>query len=188
MAATISLRRAEEDDALALSLLAERTFRTAFEHSNTAANMQAHCGANYGRALQLAEIRDSSRETWVAESDGGLVAYVQLRLDAASPMISGERPLEIHRFYVDASHHGTGLAHQLMAHVLARADAAGSAVLWLGVWERNPRALAFYRKWGFEVVGEHIFKVGDDPQRDLLMRRDVQPITTDPARRSRATV
>jgi ribosomal protein S18 acetylase RimI-like enzyme len=162
MQAAIRIRRAREDDALALSVLAEATFRAAFTESNTAADMQLHCAANYGQALQLAEIRDSSRETWVAELGSRL-----------------ERPVEIQRFYVDASHHGAGLAHRLMAHVLARADAAGYAVLWLGVWERNVRALAFYKKWGFEVVGEYTFKVGDDPQRDLLIRRDVQPIAGD---------
>jgi ribosomal protein S18 acetylase RimI-like enzyme len=68
-----------------------------------------------------------------------------------------------------------------MAHVLARAKAAGAAALWLGVWERNPRALAFYRKWGFDVVGEHTFRLGDDPQRDLIMRRDVQTSPTQSA-------
>lgn len=130
----------------------------------------------YGEALQLAEIRDSRRETWVAEPDNGLVAYVQLRRDAALAAISSERPVEIQRFYVDASHQGTGLAHRLMAHVLARAQAAGAPALWLGVWERNFRALAFYRKWRFDVVGEHTFKLGDDPQRDLVMCRDVQAI------------
>src|ERR1700685_3649356 len=152
MQAAIRIRRAEEDDALALSVLAERTFRTAFADSNTAANMQLHCAGSYGQALQLAEIRESNRETWGGEADGGLGAFIQLRLDAGSPMISGERPVEIQRFYVDASHHGTGLAHQLMAHALARAEAAGSGALWLGVWERNPRALAFYRKWGVFVL------------------------------------
>ena len=174
MQAAIRIRRAEEGDALALSVLAEKTFRDAFAASNTTENMQLHCAANYGHALQLAEVRDSSLETWIVESDSKLAAYVQLRLEATSRMISGERPVEIQRFYVDASHHGAGLAHQLMAHVLARAKAAGSAALWLGVWERNARALAFYRKWRFEVVGKHIFRVGDDPQRDLIMRRDVQ--------------
>jgi hypothetical protein len=92
MQAAIRIRRAEEDDALALSVLADRTFRDAIADSNTTANMQLHCAGSYGQALQLAEIRDSSRETWVAESASRLVAYVQLRLDAVSPMISGERP------------------------------------------------------------------------------------------------
>jgi diamine N-acetyltransferase len=185
MQAAIRIRRAEEDDALELSVLAERTFRAAFAESNTATNMQLHCAANYGQALQLAEIRESSRETWVAEADGRLIAYLQLRLDAASPMIAGERPVEIQRFYVDASHHGAGIAHELMAHVLVRAEAAGSDALWLGVWERNPRALAFYRKWGFDVVGEHRFMLGDESQRDLIMRRDVQSTEGHPSRHSR---
>jgi diamine N-acetyltransferase len=174
MQSAIRIRRAVADDALALSVLAETTFREAFAHSTAAANMQLHCAANYGQALQLAEIRDPSRETWLVESENRLVAYVQLRLDATSPMISGVRPVEIERFYVNASHHGGGLAHQLMTEVLARAEAARSTVVWLGVWERNARALAFYRKWAFDPVGEHTFKVGEDPQRDLIMRREVQ--------------
>jgi diamine N-acetyltransferase len=174
METMIRVRRAGEDDALALSVLAERTFRDAFADTNSTANMQLHCAGSYGQALQLAEIRDSSRETWVAESDGRLIGFVQLRLDAALPMIADEGPVEIQRFYVDASHHGAGLAHRLMAHSLARAKAAGAAALWLGVWEQNPRALAFYRKWGFVIVGEHTFMLGDDPQRDVIMRRDVQ--------------
>jgi ribosomal protein S18 acetylase RimI-like enzyme len=182
---SIRIRRAAESDALELSVLAERSFRDAFAESNTAANMQLHCAATYGQALQLAEIRDSSRETWVADSDNGLIAYAQLRLDALSPVILGERPVEIQRFYVDASHHGAGLAHELMKQVLARAEAAGSAALWLGVWEQNSRALAFYRKWGFYVVGRQIFELGDDPQRDLVMRRDLASPKRRPSGHSR---
>jgi hypothetical protein len=60
-----------------------------------------------------------------------------------------------------------------MAHVVARAEVIGSTVVWLGVWEANPCAVAFYRKWGFEVVGEQIFPVGKDAQRDLVMRREL---------------
>jgi diamine N-acetyltransferase len=174
MQGSIRIRRAAESDALSLSVLAENTFRTAFAESNSPQNMALHCAASYSQALQLAEIRDSRCETWVADTGQKLAAYVQLRLDAILPTISGERPIEIQRFYVDALHHGSGLAHHLMAHVLARAQAVGAAALWLGVWERNSRALAFYRKWRFSVIGEHIFKVGDDPQRDLLMCRSVE--------------
>jgi ribosomal protein S18 acetylase RimI-like enzyme len=173
MQAAIRIRKAEEADAHALAALAEKTFRDAFAESNSSANMLAHCAANYSEAQQLAEIRESCRETWVAEIGNSLVGYVQLRLDTTSPLISGRRPLEIQRFYVDVLHHGTGLAHQLMAQVLAQAEAYGASVLWLGVWERNPKAVGFYRKWGFDVVGDHIFKLGEDPQRDLVMRRDL---------------
>jgi hypothetical protein len=69
MQAVIRIRRAEEGDALALSVLAEKTFRAAFGESNSADNMQLHCATSYSQALQLAEIRDSRLETWVAEAD-----------------------------------------------------------------------------------------------------------------------
>jgi hypothetical protein len=74
MQAAIRIRRAEEGDALALSVLAENTFRAAFAQLNTGANMLLHCEASYGRALQLAEMRDLRRETWVAEAGTRLVA------------------------------------------------------------------------------------------------------------------
>jgi len=176
MQTPIQFRRARDADALELSALAERTFRDAFEAVNTAADMQAHCAATYSEAIQRAEIRRPGLETWVADADGRQIAYVQLRLDAVSPMIRCDRPIEIQRFYVDASRHGGGLAHALMEHVLARAEAAGFTTIWLGVWERNPRAIAFYRKWGFEAVGEQTFRLGHDPQRDLVMSRTVKAL------------
>jgi ribosomal protein S18 acetylase RimI-like enzyme len=174
MPAAIRIRQAEDSDAPALAVLAEKAFRDAFAALNTIADMQMHCAQSYGQALQLAEIRDPSRETFVVESDGSLAAYAQLRLDAKSPRVTGDRQMEIQRFYVDAKYHGAGIAHQLMGHIVARAGAAGDSALWLGVWERNPKAIAFYRKWGFDVVGEHIFNLGNDPQRDLVMRRAEQ--------------
>jgi ribosomal protein S18 acetylase RimI-like enzyme len=60
-----------------------------------------------------------------------------------------------------------------MQHVLALASDSGSDVLWLGVWEHNAKAIAFYRKFGFEAVGEHVFAVGSDMQRDLIMARSM---------------
>ena len=64
---------------------------------------------------------------------------------------------------------GSGAGAALMRELLRAARGAGHDTIWLGVWEQNYRAIAFYRKWGFETVGEHIFQVGDDPQNDILM-------------------
>jgi len=76
------------------------------------------------------------------------------------------------RFCVDRPWHGRGLAQTLMAATADTARAAGGSTLWLGVWERNGRAIAFYRKCGFEDVGTHSFVLGDDHQRDrVLVRR-----------------
>jgi len=173
MHSSIRIRRACAQDANSLSVLAEQTFRVAFAASNSTTDMQRHCQLTYGESVQLAEIQDPSLETWVAEDHGRLVAYVQLRSGTTPTVVNGNSPMEIQRFYVDAGHHGQGLAHGLMEHILTRTAAAGADVVWLGVWEHNPRALAFYRKWGFDVVGDQTFTLGDDLQRDLVMRRVV---------------
>ena len=171
MPGNIRIRPASETDAAALARLAEETFRDTFSASNAAENMQRHCETTYGQPLQLAEIRSPDMETWLVEDDGRLVAYTQLRRGTAPAVVSARVPIEIQRFYVQVDAHGKGVARALMEHVVARARQLCTDVVWLGVWEHNPRAIAFYRKWGFEVVGEHVFMLGDDPQRDLLMRR-----------------
>ena len=77
------------------------------------------------------------------------------------------------RFYVSHRWHGSGVAHKLMNEVLAIVNGLASDRLWLGVWERNDRAVRFYRKFGFVVVGDHAFVLGHDTQRDLVMALEI---------------
>ncbi|MBP6078466.1 MAG: GNAT family N-acetyltransferase [Xanthomonadales bacterium] len=165
------LRIAQLDDAKALAALAEATFRDTFSAANTTENMDAHCRVSYGEAAQVREIADASMRTFVAEHEGALVAYAQLRFGPAPACVRGEHPGEILRLYVHRDWHGRGLAQQLMDACLAALRDRGADVAWLGVWEHNPRAIAFYRKFNFTEVGDHIFPVGDDPQRDIVMMR-----------------
>ena len=78
--------------------------------------------------------------------------------------------MELQRLYIAADWHGRGIAQQLMETALAIAIDSGCDTLWLGVWEDNPRAIAFYNKYGFQAVGEHSFRLGEDLQRDIVMR------------------
>jgi len=165
------IRRAVPADAKALAALAEATFRATFAATNDARNMDLHCRDNYGEALQAAELADPGIATFVADHGDRLVGYAQVRCGHAPPCVAAGRPGEIMRLYVDADWHGQGIAQQLMAACLAEIARRGADVAWLGVWEHNPRAIAFYRKWGFVEVGEHTFAVGDDPQRDLVLCR-----------------
>jgi len=159
-------------DAASLAELAERTFRDAFAALNTPENMDLHCAGAYAPAVQAAEIADPGIDTVVAESAGRLVAFAQTHLRSEAPACVTDSPaVELHRIYVDRAFHGTGLARDLMDHVLAVAAAEGAAAVWLGVWERNPRAIRFYERSGFAAVGDHVFVVGADPQRDLVMVR-----------------
>lgn len=81
--------------------------------------------------------------------------------------------MEIVRIYARKEWIGRGVGAQLMKTSLREAENAGCDVVWLGVWERNLRAIAFYRKWGFEQVGTQVFQLGDDMQNDWVMVRQV---------------
>jgi ribosomal protein S18 acetylase RimI-like enzyme len=169
------IRRAAGGDAAALAELAERTFRDAFARQNTAEDMDLHCRTHYGEAIQAAEIGDPGRVTLLCQEGDRLVGYGQLRWAGAPPCVAASKPAEIQRIYVDAPWHGKGVAQSLMASLLDAATAGGADVAWLGVWERNHRAIAFYEKSGFSTVGDHVFVVGADPQRDLVLARRLGP-------------
>lgn len=159
-------------DAEPLARLAEATFRDAFESENTAEDVGLHCAANFAPALQRREILSPEMLTLVGESEVRLEAYGQLRVGPAPEGLAAVRPIEILRFYVRRPWHGTGAARDLMDALLAEARSLGADRVWLGVWERNPRAIAFYAKCGFRPVGEHEFLLGRDRQRDLILARD----------------
>lgn len=169
------IRRTEASDALRLAELAELTFRSTFEAANTHDDMTLHCATHYGEAIQSQEIADPNMATLVCEHQGQLIGFAQLRWGRTPDCIKAERLAEIQRLYVRPTWHGMGVAHDLMAQSMALAQAAGADQVWLGVWEHNPRALAFYTKWGFSAVGDHTFAVGTDPQRDIIMTRRVGP-------------
>ena len=172
-----SIRYAKPSDAKGLAALALKTFRETFSSTNTVEDMNLHCQARYGEAIQLAEISDSKMVTLLCEKDGGLIAFAQLRWSKAPACVSAICPGEIQRLYVAGSWHGKGVAQELMASCIQEIEKRESDVVWLGVWERNPRAITFYKKFGFTEAGSHVFPLGTDPQRDIIMVRPVSNST-----------
>jgi GNAT superfamily N-acetyltransferase len=174
MPTSTRFRRASEQDAKALAVFAEKTFRDTYTQFNTPENMQSHCEKSFGERIQLAEIKDPARESWLAEIGGQLVSFAQIILDAPCPSMNDARGIEILRFYVDSSHHGKGLAQDMMRQLVDRATTLGADVLWLGVWNENPRAVAFYKKCDFAHVANKTFKLGTEVQRDFVMCRNLR--------------
>jgi GNAT superfamily N-acetyltransferase len=105
----------------------------------------------------------------LVEVDGQAIAYAQLCGGHVPECVTGTKPIELKRFYVSREWHGHGIAPPLMERVRSEARQRGAETLWLGVWERNERARAFYVKCGFTKAGEHIFLFGTDPQTDLVL-------------------
>ncbi|MFT6877139.1 MAG: ribosomal protein S18 acetylase RimI-like enzyme [Granulosicoccus sp.] len=168
------LRLATIDDAESLAGLAERTFRETFAAENSQTNMNLHCATYYSAEIQRQEILDPNLVTILADEAGDLVAFAQIRLLSLKACVSAERPSELNRLYVSSEWHGRGLAQTVMAEVLAIVKQGGADCIWLGVWEQNPKAIAFYYKYGFKVVGDHVFPVGTDPQRDLVLAVEIK--------------
>jgi GNAT superfamily N-acetyltransferase len=169
---TVIIRLATPADADALAVFGERTFREAFGADNRPQDVDAYVRATYSAERQNAEIADPDRITFVGESDCTLTAFAQLRANGYAPeFVAGPEPMELLRFYVDRPWQGRGVAHDLMDALVAAARARGARTLWLGVWERNPRAITFYGKHGFRDVGCQPFKLGGDDQTDRVMAR-----------------
>ena len=169
--AKMVIRRASEADAARVAEFAQRTFVETFAVDNTTENMAAHVAKSFGPEVQLGEIRDANSVTLLAELGGDLAGFAQVRRGHVPPCVTGDAPVELQRFYVDRPFHGHGIAQRLMHAVEDVARDLGGRTLWLGVWEQNPRAIAFYSKCGFIDVGEHTFFVGTDEQIDRVMSR-----------------
>jgi len=167
------IRRATRSDAKELSQIAEEVFRATFGLANTAEDMKLHCERSYSEASQASEISDTNMCTLLSQHEGKLVGFAQLRWGPAPTCVSAKRPTEIYRLYVLAAWHGGGIAQTLMSASLDEMKRHGSDIAWLGVWERNPRAISFYNKCGFVEVGAHDFLLGEDLQRDIVMVRPV---------------
>jgi GNAT superfamily N-acetyltransferase len=169
----IRFRHPTLQDAERLAQFAARIYYETFVSSNTPENMQAYLESAFTLPLLTAELKDPNAIFFLAEDEDHLAGYAKLLPGEVPECVQGEAPIELVRFYVDQRWHGTGLASSLMELCLSEAKRRGFKTMYLGVWERNFRAQAFYRKWDFTRVGEHIFQMGDDPQTDWWMSRPI---------------
>lgn len=156
-----------------LAELGALTFAETFAKDNSPEHMAAYLADSFNVERLTAELTDPLSVFFVAEVDGSAAGYAKIRSGEASGGVEGERPVELVRLYVLQEWLGRGVGQALMRRCLDEAREMGFKTIWLGVWERNGRAQAFYRKWDFREVGEHIFQLGSDPQRDILMQRAV---------------
>ena len=169
----LTIRRAEPEDAVVLAELGARTFSETFAADNTPEDMAAYLDASFNLAQQAAELSDPASTFFIAEVGGLAAGYAKLHAGEPAEGIEGAKPVELVRLYVLREWLGRGVGEALMRACVDEAQRAGHETIWLGVWERNGRAQAFYRKWNFRAVGEHVFQLGSDPQTDILMERAV---------------
>jgi len=171
----IKIRPASVDDAKLLTDLAYTTFWDAFaHHPKNAPDDLAHYMRQAFTIEQITEeLVDPKSLFLIAEIDGEPAGYAKLIFDSSEPEVIAEWPVELSRLYSHQKFLGQGVGQALMDACFDKAKETGRDVMWLGVWEYNPRAQRFYEKNGFRFIGKHTFLLGSDPQTDLLMQKEI---------------
>lgn len=153
--------------------LSRQTFIDTFAEYNTPENMQLFLDESFSTSLLEQEVGAPDNFFLIAEDGSEVRGYARLRVNNQPPELGNEKTLEIARIYATKESIGLGVGRLLMEGSIAMASSLQKDIIWLGVWENNTRAITFYTKWGFEKFGDHIFMLGNDKQKDWLMRRRV---------------
>ncbi|WP_454598152.1 GNAT family N-acetyltransferase [Qipengyuania sp. SM2507] len=170
----ISIEPVQAVEVAELARIGRQTFIDTFASGNSPDDMADYLDSAFSTDQLLREIGRPDTSFYFAKLDTEVIGYLKLNVgDAQTEKVEG-RTLEIERIYVDARTQGAGIGRSLFAFALEQARQNGASAVWLGVWEDNAKAIEFYTRQGFVAFGEHEFTVGDDVQRDILMRLDLQ--------------
>ncbi len=170
-----TIRQATLLDAEVLTDLSYATFWDAFsDHpKNAPDDLADYMGKAFNIGQIASELADENSLFFIAELDGKPAGYAKVIRGTTEDGITAKHPIELSRLYSHQEFLGKGVGRDLMTACLDYAKTHEHDVMWLGVWEYNPRAQAFYTKNGFREVGKHTFQLGSDPQTDLLMQRSI---------------
>jgi len=165
----MNIRNGNTGDAAMLSELGARTFYDTYAKDNTPENIRLYVTNSFSTEIQFNELSQPETLFLIAELDDQPVGYAKLKMNSREESIRGTKVIEIERTYAVQEYIGRGVGKELMQACIHEARQKGCDSIWLGVWEKNPRAISFYKKWGFEEVGTHTFMLGEDPQEDFIL-------------------
>jgi ribosomal protein S18 acetylase RimI-like enzyme len=169
----IVIRYGENKDHVLLAEFGAKAFTDSFAGQNTPENMAAYISAAFSPHKQAQELAEPTSTFLIAQIEEDVVGYARLLAGPAPNCVSGDNPIELVRIYADQNWIGMGIGSALMQASLDEARKQDHDTIWLGVWEHNPRAIAFYQKWGFNEVGSHHFQLGNEQQLDMIMQRSL---------------
>jgi GNAT superfamily N-acetyltransferase len=169
--AEVRVAQATLSEMALVQALGREVYTETFQPYNTDENMEAYLAEAYNLPQLEAEWREPHSAYFLAWVENVPAGFLRLRKNDEVAHELGTNTLELQRLYIQRQFHGKGVAAKLMETYLQVARARAVEWLWLGVWEKNFRAQAFYQKWGFRKFGEHVFQMGDDPQTDWLLCR-----------------
>lgn len=166
----ITIRYATKDDAELIADISQQTFYDSFIADNTEEDMQKFLTEQFTKGRLMLEVGSPQNIFLLAHIGDGVAGYVKLREGKMPKELGNANALEIARIYCTTSCIGKGVGKALMQKCIDIAKEKGKQIIWLGVWEKNSRAIDFYTKWGFQKFGEQDFLLGNDVQNDWLMK------------------
>lgn len=172
---SITIRKAEPEDAATIVYFSRKTFLESFGDQTSKKDMEKFLKLQFSVQNLMSEVNRRHITILMAYRLDTLVGYALMREVQNPPEInSAVKGMELARMYVDAPFKGTGVGSAIMKECISLARLKNKEMLWLGVWPKSNRAIDFYAKWGFQKCGSRIFLLGDDPQVDWIMKKDLQ--------------
>ncbi len=165
------VRKATIEDAALIADVSRQTFYDTFAAQNSKADMDKFLNEQFTTAKLMMEPGQTENDFFLAYSDDVLAGYVKLRNGRPPVFLRTKNAMEIARLYAKKEMIGKGIGKLLMQTSIDAAKENDKQIIWLGVWEKNQRAIDFYTAWGFEKFDETDFLLGNDLQRDWLMKK-----------------
>ena len=164
----ISLTKPSEINAL--QKISKETFVEAFSDQNSEENMQKYLQENLSIQQLTNELLNSESSFYIARMDEKIIGYLKVNFGKAQTDFKEDDSIEIERVYVLSEFHGKEVGKKLLDKAIEISREKNAKSVWLGVWEKNYKAIRFYQKNGFVEFGKHPFILGDDIQTDILMK------------------
>ncbi|MCP1297814.1 GNAT family N-acetyltransferase [Chryseobacterium sp. S0630] len=168
---SIIINKASAEDVEIVQSLGIQTFSETFAEDNTEEAMKKYLEESFNTEKIKSELNNPDSHFYIAWEEDNPVGYLKVNAGNAQTELQDATSLEIERIYVKKSHHGKKVGQLLYDQALETAQQLKKSYLWLGVWEENQRALQFYRKNGFVEFDKHIFRLGEEEQTDLMMKK-----------------
>lgn len=167
----LSIRKITVKDLKELQSIGKLTFAETFSSENSEENMKAYLEKGFSTEKLSAELNDPNAEFYFAEFNGETIGYLKVNTGQSQTEMNDSNALEIERIYVLKEFHGKKVGQILYDKAIELAKEKRVDYVWLGVWEENLRAIRFYEKNGFKAFDKHVFKLGNDKQTDIMMKR-----------------
>ncbi len=167
----VNIRFGVQKDASELTALCRETFYCKWQSNNTEEDLTCYMNEFFNIEKIEKELTDPTINYLLAFYHAQLIGYIKLNRNSAEGDLENLKPIEIQRMYVLEQFIGNGIGREMMNCALEFAVKEKFEVIWLGAWEKNSGALKFYKRFGFDVYGEHQFILGADVTTDLLLKK-----------------